>query len=142
MVSKMSGTNKNVRARKATSTNNLNRTRLEKDCPIAYTIAVIGGRWKLSILALLNDYGQLRYSEIRARLTGISERMLTLQLRELEEENLIVKTVYAEVPVRTVYALTEKGNTLKTILHEMTQWGEKSRGAARSRAVSGPVVTG
>ena len=120
----LSGTNKNVRAVKITSTNAINKADLEKRCPIAFTIAVIGGRWRLSILALLRDYGSLRYSSIRSKLPNITERMLTMQLKSLEHFGLITKRIYAEVPTRVEYALSEKGNSLGSILHEMTKWGE------------------
>jgi DNA-binding HxlR family transcriptional regulator len=124
MEKEMFEANKNVRGRKLTSTNSLNRIVLERDCAIAYTISQIGGRWKLSILALLTDHGPLRYSEIRAKLPGISERILTLQLKELERVDLVLKTIYADVPVRSEYRLSEKGKSLETILIEMTRWGE------------------
>ena len=121
------GANKNVRARKTTSTNTLNKRLLEKDCPIAFTISALGGRWKLSILALLNDFGTMRYAVLRSNLPGISERMLTLTLKELEQFNLILKKLYAEVPARAEYSLSKKGKSLKTILHEMTEWGKTHR---------------
>jgi DNA-binding HxlR family transcriptional regulator len=110
--------------RKNNSTNSINKTSLELDCAMAFTIAKIGGRWKLSILGLLHDEEILRYSEIKAKLPGISERMLTLQLKELEKEDLILKTTYAEVPPRVEYQLSPKGKSLSAIFHEMTKWGE------------------
>jgi DNA-binding HxlR family transcriptional regulator len=118
---------KNVRVRKATSTNAVNKIALERDCPIAFTISAIGGRWKLSILALLKDHGPLRYSEIKSKLPGISERILTLQLKELEQFSLVSKKLYAEVPARSEYSLSAKGKSLETILEEMTKWGEIHR---------------
>ena len=124
MKNELYGTNKNVRAVKVTSTNAINKADLEKGCPIAFTISVIGGRWRLSILALLRDHGSLRYSSIRSKLPNITERVLTLQLKSLEHFGLINKRIYAEVPARVEYALSEKGNTLGAILDEMTKWGE------------------
>lgn len=125
MEKEMFEANKNVRGRKLTSTNSINKTNLERNCPIAFTISVIGGRWKLSILALLHDYGALRYSQIRSNLSGISERVLTLQLKELEQFNVISRSIYANVPLRVEYSLTEKGRSLAPILIEMTSWGKK-----------------
>jgi DNA-binding HxlR family transcriptional regulator len=84
--------------RKFSSTNSLNKASLEQYCAMAFTIDKIGGRWRLSILGLLHDHGLLRYSEMKAKLLGISERMLTLQLKALEAEELILKTIYPEVP--------------------------------------------
>jgi DNA-binding HxlR family transcriptional regulator len=123
----MCGPNKNVRMRKSNSTNTINKTSLEQDCAMAFTIAKIGGRWKLSILGLLHDDEILRYSEMKSRLPGISERMLTLQLKELEGEGLISKTVYAAVPVRVEYQLSSKGKSLSPIFREMTKWGEEHK---------------
>jgi DNA-binding HxlR family transcriptional regulator len=128
MENRMFETNKNVRMRKNTSTNTLNKLALEKDCPIAFTISMIGGRWKLSILALLHDFGPLRYGEIRTKLPGMSERMLTLQLRELEQFALISRTIYPHVPAHSEYALTGKGKSLEKVLNEMTKWGQEQRG--------------
>ena len=119
--------NKNVRMRKNSSTNSMNKVLLEQDCAMAFTIAKIGGRWKLSILGLLHDHAMLRYGELKAKLPGISERMLTLQLKELEAEGLVSKTIYPEVPTRVEYKLTVKGNSLSTIFDEMTKWGEENR---------------
>ena len=125
----MCGPNKNVRMRKNNSTNSINKISLEEDCAMAFTIARIGGRWKLSILGLLYDYEVQRYSEMKGNLPGISERMLTLQLKELEAEGLIVKSVYAEVPPRVEYRLTTKGKSLSPIFREMTKWGEEHKEA-------------
>jgi DNA-binding HxlR family transcriptional regulator len=102
--------------RKTSSTNFRNKISLEKDCGMAYTISLIGGRWKLSILGLLTDYRKLRYSELQKRLPGISERMLNLQLRQLEEDNLIVRTSTPQVPPRVDYSLSKKGQSLRAIL--------------------------
>jgi DNA-binding HxlR family transcriptional regulator len=127
----MCGPNKNVRMRKNNSTNSINKISLEQDCGMAFTIAKIGGRWKLSILGLLHDEGVLRYSEIKTKSPGISERMLTLQLKELEKEGLISKAIYAEVPARVEYQLSTKGKSLSPIFYEMTKWGEEERGDNR-----------
>jgi DNA-binding HxlR family transcriptional regulator len=90
---------------------------------MAHTISLIGGRWKLSILGLLVDYGKLRYSELKKRLPGVSERMLNLQLRQLEEDNLIVRKSTPQVPPRVDYSLSKKGQSLRAILNSMTAWG-------------------
>lgn len=106
----------------------MNKVALEQRCAMAFTIARIGGRWKLSILGLLHDHKSLRYAEMKARLPGISERMLSLQLKELEAEGLVWKRIYAEIPVRVEYQLSVKGESLSPIFHEMTKWGEEHRG--------------
>ena len=109
--------------RKMNSTNTVNKLHLEDTCGMAYTISLIGGRWKLSILGLLSDYGKLRYNELQKRLTGISERILAKQLKELEEDGLIVRNTIAEVPVRVEYDLSPKGVSLKPVLEAMSEWG-------------------
>ena len=97
---------------------------LESQCGMAHTISLIGGRWKLSILGLLLDFGRLRYSELHTRLNGISEKMLSSQLKGLERDNLVVKTVHPQVPPKVEYHLSERGESLGKILKEMTIWGE------------------
>jgi len=76
--------------------------------------------------------GALRYSEIKRCLPGITERMLTLQLRKLEEDNIIKRTVYAEVPARVLYELTTLGYELKPIIQELGKWGEKLQQVQKS----------
>ena len=109
--------------RKLNSTNTINKLNLEDACGMAYTVSRIGGRWKLSILGILLDYGKLRYNDLQKRLTGISERMLAKQLKELEKHGLIVKHTFAEVPPHVEYDLSEKGRSLKLVLESMSAWG-------------------
>jgi DNA-binding HxlR family transcriptional regulator len=112
--------------RKSTSTNTANKLNLERDCNMAYTMTVLGGRWKASILAFLLTK-TLRYSELRKLLPGISERMLTTQLKELESHGLINRKVFPEVPPKVEYSLTEKGYSLESILLQMNKWGALNR---------------
>jgi DNA-binding HxlR family transcriptional regulator len=110
--------------RKFASTNTINKTQLEATCGMAYTISLIGGRWKLSILGLLLDYGKLRYRDIAEKLPGISDRMLVMQLKELERDGLISKYTFAQVPPRVEYKLSEKGQSLEAVLRAMSHWGD------------------
>ena len=109
--------------RKTSSTNSVNREVLREHCGMAYTLSLIGGRWKPGILYQLVRGGKLRYSELRKQLPDVSERMLVLQLRELEQDGLIRRLVYAEVPPRVEYELTEAGVSLKAVLRSMSDWG-------------------
>lgn len=109
--------------RKKNSTNTVNKSHLEETCGMAYTISLIGGRWKLSILGLLVDYGKLRYNELQKQLTGISERILAKQLKELEEDGLIARNIIPEVPIRVEYGLSMKGRSLTPVLNAMSDWG-------------------
>lgn len=96
------------------------------ECDLTYAVCKIGGRWKLLILDKLKD-GKLRFSELRKSIVGITERMLTLQLRELEKEGLVKRTVYAEVPPRVDYELTEIARELIPIWSLLSKWGGKHK---------------
>lgn len=121
------GTYKKVSMRKASSSNTINKVKLEADCGMAYAISIFTGRWKLSILGFLLDNKKLRYSDLKRRMPGISERMLITQLKELESDGLIIRTAYPEVPPRVEYQLSTKGRSLNRILILMSEWGEKNR---------------
>jgi DNA-binding HxlR family transcriptional regulator len=96
----------------------------EPGCPTEVTVGVIGGKWKTLILTYLMA-GPRRFGEISRLLPQASKRMLTLQLRELEEDGVIHREVYREVPPKVEYSLTTCGESLKPILLLMADWGEK-----------------
>lgn len=112
--------------RKENSTNMLNENYIVESCNLTYAVCKIGGRWKLLILCKL-EKGKLRFSELRNQINGITERMLTLQLRELEKEGLVKRTVYAEVPPRVDYELTDIAEELVPIWNQLSQWGAKHK---------------
>jgi DNA-binding HxlR family transcriptional regulator len=91
-------------------------------CGVAVTLELIGGKWKGVILWHLS-HKTLRFSQLKRRLSGVTQKMLTQQLRDLETNGLINRKVFAEVPPRVEYSLTEKGRTLQPILHQMCDWG-------------------
>jgi len=93
-------------------------------CAVEVAINEIGGKWKSLILCALKD-GKLRFSEIGAKLPDITQRMLTKTLRELERDEIINRKVYAEVPPRVEYCLTDKGESVIPILDSLCEWGEK-----------------
>lgn len=111
---------------KETSTNFANKTALAEECPEAYATNIIGGQWTLVICSWLLS-GKLRFSELRRHLPNITERMLTLQLRKLEDNKIITRTVYAEVPPRVEYELTPIGYALKNVIKELESWGDEHR---------------
>ncbi len=111
---------------KETSTNFANKTALAEECPEAYASHIIGGQWTLVICSWLLS-GKLRFSELKKRLPNITERMLTLQLRRLEENRIIVRTVYPEAPPRVEYELTPIGYALKPVIQELENWGEEHK---------------
>ncbi len=110
---------------KENSTNNINRQYIH-ECDLTYAVCKIGGRWKLLILDKLKGE-KLRFSELRRSILGITERMLTLQLRELEKEGLVKRTVYAQVPPRVDYELTDIARELIPIWKLLSDWGGKHR---------------
>ncbi len=107
---------------KETSTNFANKKALTEECPELYASRLIGGQWSLAICSYLVN-GKLRFGELRKSLGNITERMLTLQLRRLEEDKIVKRTVYAEVPPRVEYELTEIGYKLKPVIEELDRWG-------------------
>lgn len=118
--------------RKETSTNAENEARLIGSCGMDYTLAIIGGRWKPTILfALLNE--KMRYSGLFKAIPGISERMLVAQLRELERDGLVRRIVYPEVPPRVEYELTPLGLSAKPMLNSMSDWGKMHRELKKSK---------
>ena len=110
--------------RKVTSTNFENRTYLTTECSEMFAINLIRGQWTLIICCRLS-HGKMRFSELKRYIPNITERMLTLQLRQMEENKLITRTVYAEVPPRVEYELTPIGEELIPVLHQLGDWGEK-----------------
>lgn len=95
-------------------------------CPVEVTLDLIDGKWKGVILYHLQE-GRLRFGELRKRLPGITQRMLTKQLRALEEDDLITRKVYAEVPPRVDYELSETGLRLRPVIDALKAWGEDHR---------------
>lgn len=92
-------------------------------CPVETTLMLIGDKWKVLILRGLIP-GTKRFGELKKSIGGVSQKVLTAQLRDLEEKGLIQRTVYAEVPPRVEYSLTELGKSLSPILDAMRIWGE------------------
>ena len=91
-------------------------------CPVETTLSLIGDKWKVLILRDLMS-GTKRFGELKKSLGSVSQKVLTAQLRDMEEDGLVSRTVYAEVPPRVEYALTETGNSLKPIIDAMMSWG-------------------
>ncbi|MEU8547569.1 helix-turn-helix domain-containing protein [Streptomyces roseoverticillatus] len=100
-------------------------------CAIETAMEVLGGRWKLAILKQLLG-GTRRFSELQRALPRITQRMLTRQLREMEADGLLTRTVYREVPPRVEYALTEAGRSLDAIAGRLDTWGRWYRDTYRA----------
>ena len=95
-------------------------------CPVKLTTHIIGGKWKPLILFYLEG-GTLRFGELRKLIPGMTKKMLTQHLRELERDEVIRRKVYAVVPPKVEYSLTKHGESLKPILKLMSAWGTKHR---------------
>jgi len=93
-------------------------------CPVATTVQLIGNKWKLLIIRNLRSRAW-RFNELKKDLEGISQKVLTDNLRSMEEDGIITRTVYPEVPPRVEYALSELGETMRPILDVMEQWGKE-----------------
>lgn len=91
-------------------------------CPVATTVAIIGSKWKLLIMRNLLSR-PWRFNELRKDLDGISQKVLTDSLRTMEQDGIVIRTVYPEVPPRVEYSLSELGETMRPILDAMEIWG-------------------
>lgn len=99
------------------------KAELIPECPVAATVQLIGNKWKLLIIRNLLAR-PWRFNELQKSLDGISQKVLTDSLRSMERDGLVIRTVYAEVPPRVEYSLSEMGKSLEPILDAMREWGE------------------
>lgn len=93
-------------------------------CPVETTLTLISDKWKILIIRDLLP-GTKRFGELRRSVGNVSQKVLTAQLRQMEESGLVTRTVYAEVPPRVEYTLTELGYSLKPVIDAMWNWGEE-----------------
>ncbi|AXE18477.1 transcriptional regulator [Runella rosea] len=92
------------------------------NCPVVYSLNKIGNKWKLLILHYIKQ-GNNRYSTLQKVIPDISRQTLTNQLRELEDDGILERIIYPQIPPKVEYKLTEMGNSLQPIIHEMSKWG-------------------
>ncbi len=95
-------------------------------CPVTYCMGMIGGKWKPIILYLISK-GANRFGILQRGIEGISKQMLTKQLREMEQDGILDRKIFAEIPPRVEYSVTNKGKSLYPIIDSMRLWGEKNR---------------
>lgn len=98
--------------------------RAREVCPVEVAVAVLGGKWKLTVVKNLMEHDVLRSHELLRLLPHASERTMTRQLRELEADGVVIRTVYPEVPPRVEYSLTPRGRSLDAVVAAMDQWGK------------------
>ena len=94
----------------------------EETCPVARAVRVLDGKWTILVIRDLLR-GTKRFSELRGSLMGISPKTLTDRLRDLEEQGLVERAMYAEIPPRVEYSLTQKGRTLEPVISALAAWG-------------------
>lgn len=102
-------------------------------CPVATTVALIGSKWKLLIIRNLRQR-PWRFNELKKDLQGVSQKVLTDSLRSLEEDGVIVRTVYPEVPPRVEYALSDLGESMRPIIDVMQRWGLEYQARMRKKS--------
>jgi DNA-binding HxlR family transcriptional regulator len=108
-------------------------------CPVTTALSVIGGKWKVIILWHLQD-GVKRFGELQRQVKGISQKMLTQELRDLEESGLVSRKVYPVVPPKVEYSLTDTGWSLKPVLEQLSAWGKDYRRRRDTAAVEGALA--
>ena len=100
-------------------------------CPVETCVSLIGSKWKLLIMRDLLLNGSMRFKALQRSIGGVSQKVLTTNLRNMEDAGLIVRRVYAEVPPRVEYSLTELGQSLRPIMDSMWVWGESYQALAK-----------
>jgi DNA-binding HxlR family transcriptional regulator len=108
----------------------------DSNCPAEFTLARIGGRWKIPLIFHLMP-GAKRFSELLRAMPGVTQKMLTQQLREMERDGLVRRKVFAQIPPKVEYSLTELGASLQPVVQAMCRWGEahgEKRSVKESRA--------
>jgi DNA-binding HxlR family transcriptional regulator len=94
-------------------------------CPVEVTLSVIGGKWKPLILWHLSEGGVRRFLELQRIIPGITRKMLTQHLRELERDGVVARQIFDEMPLRVEYSLTKYGQTLRPLMRVLCDWGSK-----------------
>lgn len=110
--------------RKTSSTNFSNEAELAAICPMHNVMSVLGGRWKIALLYFIHQQHN-RFSLLQKKMPFITAKMLSQQLKELEQDKLVLRKIYAEMPPRVEYSLTKKGQSLLPVLEDLYNWGEK-----------------
>ncbi|MGD9556933.1 MAG: winged helix-turn-helix transcriptional regulator [Mangrovibacterium sp.] len=118
--------------RKMTSTNSINRDYLKNECGTMYALVLLSGRWKMTVLHKLSKK-DMRFTELKECIPNVSDRMLTLHLKELEQDGLVERIVFAEVPPRVEYRLTPSTQRLVSVWDQLEVWGSSHREIQESK---------
>ena len=103
---------------------------------VGYTMSLISGKYKMIILYCLSEYRVVRYNELKRLMGAVSHKMLSLSLKELEADGLIVRTEYPQIPPKVEYGLSRRGQSLIPILDALCEWGERHREPQRGEALA------
>lgn len=95
------------------------------ECPITYAMSFLGGKWKMAIWCALKKDGPTRYNDLKRKINGITNTMLSASLKEMEEVGVVVRRQYNEMPVRVEYSLTEKSDIIEPAIAALGQWGRE-----------------
>ena len=98
-----------------------------EDTGFSYTLSLISGKYKMVILYCLMEYKQVRFNELRRYLGKVSDKTLSQHLKELEQDGLVLRTVYPVIPPKVEYSLTERGESLMVVLDRLCDWGKENR---------------
>lgn len=98
-----------------------------EDTGFSYTLSLISGKYKMVILYCLMEYQTVRFNELQRYLKKISDKTLSQNLKELEKDGLVIRTVYPKIPPKVEYSLSERGKSLMVVLDQLCVWGEKNR---------------
>jgi len=109
------------------------RMTASRGCSVERALSLIDGKWKIIVLYKLMQ-GTLRFNEIRRQIPAVTQRMLTHQLRELEADGLVIRTVYAEVPPRVEYSLSARGRSLEPVILALKEWGDTNLSSVEAKA--------
>ncbi len=99
------------------------KIKILSDTPFGYTLMMIGGKWRLVILYLLIEYETIRFNELKRKIGSITYKTLSVQLKEMEADGLIMRKEYPQIPPKVEYSLSEKGKSLFPIMEAMCEWG-------------------
>ena len=97
------------------------------DTPFGFTLSMIGGKWRLVILYWLVEYDSIRFNELKRKIGSITYKTLSTQLKAMENDGLIIRREYPQIPPKVEYSLSDKGRSLYPIMEAMCQWGEQHR---------------
>lgn len=98
-----------------------------EDTGFSYTLSLISGKYKMTILYCLMEYEPVRFNQMRRYLKNVSDKTLSINLKELEKDNLIIRNEYPQIPPKVEYSLSERGKSLMKVLDLMCEWGEQNR---------------